>query len=64
MTISECYREAMEAIYQASARYWNGLATLEEAQAEHAAILESYDRQVLRIQSAELAKHTHDFSIP
>lgn len=64
MTISEAYNEALTAIHQVSVRYWNETITLADAKAQHAAILEVYDQRVQRIQSAELAKHTHDFAIP
>lgn len=64
MTISDAYVEAMTAIHVASADYWAGKLTFEQAQTAHATILEVYDDQMQRIRSAELAKHTHDFSIP
>lgn len=64
MTISDAFNAARVSIYEVANQYHNQKITKAEAEEQQAAILELYDDQVQRIRSAELAKHTHDFSIP
>jgi ribosome recycling factor len=64
MTISEAYCEAMDSIHEVAKQFWDGKLTSDEARQQQEAIMDAYDDQVNRIRSAELAKHTHDFSMP
>lgn len=64
MTISEAFTSAMDSIHEVANQFWDGKLTRDEARHQQEAILEVYDMQVERIRSAEIAKHTHDFSIP
>ena len=65
MTPFEASAEARENINANAKDFWEGRITEAEANQNLQAILECYDQRIASFDAGkELAKHTHDFSIP